>query len=91
VVEHMSGRDAVTLLAPYLRFARHGARLILITPQESGFRSDPTHVEFVDFAALAHIVEELGLSVEAERSFPFPRAAGRVFRYNEFVVVARRR
>ena len=30
-----------------------------------------------------------GLHIETKRSFPMPRAAGRHFKYNEFVVVAR--
>lgn len=61
----------------------------MITPQERGYRSDDTHVEFLDFDALRQIAESLGLRVERSYSFPFPRWAGRLFKYNEFVLTAR--
>lgn len=32
----------------------------------------------------------LGLQVEKSYSFPLPRLAGRLFKYNEFVLVARK-
>jgi SAM-dependent methyltransferase len=89
VVEHMHRDEAVELLRPYLPSVRGGGKVIMITPQERGFRSDPTHVEFVDFDALHDLVMRLGLAPESQRSFPLPRSAGRVFTYNEFVVVAR--
>ena len=44
-----------------------------------------------DIDALDNLLDRLGLVRDVARSFPFPRAAGRVFTYNEFVVVARRR
>ncbi len=68
---------------------KDGGRLVLITPQEAGFRSDATHVRFVDFDGLIDIVATTGSEVERAYSFPFPRVAGRVFTYNEFVMVAR--
>jgi len=90
VVEHMTMDAAVELLHPYLELVRPTGKAILITPQERGFRSDPTHVEFFDFDALDDLVGRLGLTRVRAASFPFPRIAGRVFTYNEFVVVARR-
>jgi hypothetical protein len=75
---------------PYLRFLRPGGRLILITPQEAGYASDATHLTFLDLDALAALARGLGLEVERRYSFPFPRSAGRAFRYNEFVLVARK-
>ena len=69
---------------------RPGGQLILITPQEAGFRSDATHVEFMDFPRLTRIAERLGFVPERAFSFPFPRWAGRLFTYNEFVVVSRK-
>lgn len=91
VVEHMPIDVAVELLRPYLASVRAGGKVIIITPQERGFRSDPTHVEFTDFDALRALADRLDLAMESARSFPLPRAAGRAFTYNEFVVVARRR
>jgi hypothetical protein len=61
--------------------------LIMICPQEAGFRGGPTHVEFMDFAKLRDIAGALGFTVRREYSFPFPRAFGRFFAYNEFVCV----
>ncbi len=61
---------------------------MLICPQQRGFRTDPTHTEFLDDAALAGVVADLGARLDAQRSFPFPRPAGRVFPHNEFVTVA---
>lgn len=88
VLEHMPAADTVPLLRRYLPSVRPGGRVVLITPQEAGFRSDPTHVDFVDDEALHRVVGELGLDLQQTSSFPLPRWAGRWFRHNEFVAVA---
>ena len=62
--------------------------MVLITPQELGFRSDPTHVRLVGFAEGATIVRDAGLTLREQYSFPLPRALGRSFRHNEFVTIA---
>lgn len=90
VAEHMTEDQVVALLREYDALLRPGGRLIVMTPQEAGFRSDATHVELMDFARLSRISERLGFTVERRYSFPFPRWAGRVFTYNEFVVVSRK-
>jgi SAM-dependent methyltransferase len=90
VLEHMPGADARALVQRYLPYVRRGGRVVLITPQEAGFASDPTHVELVDRAGLERIARDVGLTVLAGYSFPLPRLAGRWFKYNEFVVIARR-
>ncbi|HEY8566785.1 MAG TPA: class I SAM-dependent methyltransferase [Beijerinckiaceae bacterium] len=89
VVEHMTEEEALGVLSTYLPFLRPGGRVALVTPQERGYATDATHVRFVSFAELRTLCERLGLAVEMERSFPFPRAVGRIFPYNEFVTVAR--
>jgi SAM-dependent methyltransferase len=88
LLEHLPPGTGAELLRPYLRFLRPGARIVLICPQQRGFRTDPTHTEFLDDAALARVVADLGARLEAQRSFPFPRPVGRVFPHNEFVTVA---
>ena len=88
VVEHLADGEAETLVEQYLPYLRDGGRVIIITPQEAGYRSDPTHLTFVDFDASRTLANRVGCTVERSFSFPFPRAAGRVFRYNEFVTVA---
>ncbi|SFL87047.1 class I SAM-dependent methyltransferase [Geodermatophilus ruber] len=89
VVEHVPHETAVALLREHLPFVRPGGKVVLICPQERGWASDATHVRFVDFTGLAELCGEAGLPVERAYSFPFPRRAGQVFAYNEFVVVAR--
>jgi 2-polyprenyl-3-methyl-5-hydroxy-6-metoxy-1,4-benzoquinol methylase len=87
VLEHMELAQAIALVGEYLPFVRPGGKVVLITPQEAGFASDPTHVAFTGPAELARILAENGLVRELSYSFPFPRLAGRVFPHNEFVVV----
>jgi len=89
VIEHMAPEEARTVLASYLPSIAPGGRVAFITPQERGHASDHTHVAFSDFRALEGIADDLGLEVEKEYSFPFPRFMGRPFIYNEFVVLSR--
>jgi len=90
VLEHLPADDAADLLATYLPYVKADGRVIVITPQEAGQRSDPTHVTYFDPERTGRVLAELGWRVRREQSFPLPRAAGRVFRHNEFVVVAER-
>lgn len=87
VAEHMQLHEVASLLKSYLGYLRPGGRVVLITPQERGFRSDPTHVAFMDFAALAVVAEQAGLTVDSRYSFPFPRWIGYIFTHNEFVTI----
>ena len=89
VVEHMNEDEAVTILESYLPFVRSGGKVCFITPQEAGYATDETHIRFVDFTGLSTLSDRLGLSVHRQFSFPLPRAAGKMFRYNEFVQVSR--
>ena len=88
VLEHVGFDESVSLVRHYLRRLRGGGRVVFITPQEAGYRSDRTHVEFIDDVKLRRISGTLGLNVERDYSFPFPRRVGKYFTYNEFVVVA---
>jgi len=85
VAEHMRINEVATLLAKYMPVLKYGGKLILITPQEVGFRSDKTHVEFMDFEKLKHIANENGAMLQKQYSFPFLRFVGKLFKYNEFV------
>lgn len=91
VMEHLGETEGDRLLSQYLPYLRPGGRVAFITPQELGYRSDSTHVRFVGFEELCQSSQRFGLTVERSYSFPFPRFAGRVFKYNEFVLIARRR
>jgi SAM-dependent methyltransferase len=90
VAEHMRRDPLLDLLSAHLVYVRPGGQLILITPQEVGFASDPTHVEFMDLKFLRAVAEELGLAPVRDFSFPFPRPLGRLFIYNEFVSVSQK-
>lgn len=87
VIEHLDRNGGEALLAPYVPYVRTGGRLVLITPQERGFASDPTHRTFTDLISLRRTADALGATVTTARSFPLPRFAGRWFVYNEFVVL----
>ncbi|MFE6102104.1 class I SAM-dependent methyltransferase [Streptomyces laurentii] len=90
VLEHMDETLGNTILEQYLPLVKPGGSVVLICPQEAGYRTDTTHVRFVDFAGLRAHAEKAGLDVARTYSFPFPRAVGKVFPYNEFNLVARK-
>lgn len=87
VAEHMQRHEAVELLVQYERFVRPGGKIVLITPQQAGFGSDPTHVHYVDFNESAAILRAARIEPRRQYSFPLPEAFGRLFRYNEFVTI----
>ena len=90
VLEHLTAEQGADLLRTYLPFLRPGGGVFVITPQEAGYRSDSTHVTFLDLDAVSGILASIGVHVELARSFPFPRVVGRLFKYNEFVTLGRR-
>jgi 2-polyprenyl-3-methyl-5-hydroxy-6-metoxy-1,4-benzoquinol methylase len=88
VLEHLDEPTGVELIRNYLPYIESGGRVVLITPQERGQRSDETHVRMMDVAALRSLAEQSGLTVERVSSFPLPRLFGRWFIYNETVMIA---
>jgi 2-polyprenyl-3-methyl-5-hydroxy-6-metoxy-1,4-benzoquinol methylase len=89
VIEHMDEPTAVALVEEYLPFLKPKGKVFFICPQERGYASDPTHVRFVDLDGLAELCRKVGLEPVKRFSFPFPRAVGKVFLYNEFCVLAK--
>jgi hypothetical protein len=87
VAEHMTVPQFEILLQGFLFALRASGRIVVICPQEAGYASDSTHVEFMDDSKISGIFERLGLQPRASYSFPFPRALGRYFRQNETVVI----
>jgi 2-polyprenyl-3-methyl-5-hydroxy-6-metoxy-1,4-benzoquinol methylase len=87
VLEHLTFNEAKALLSEYLPFLKPEGKVVVITPQEAGYATDPTHVNFTDEATIKDLFTTNGIKVEQDYSFPFPRFAGKLFRYNEFVVV----
>jgi len=90
VFEHLTAEQDVDILRQYLPFLKPGGKVVIITPQEAGYASDASHVEFMPFSKVEQVVKEAGLSTSKYYSFPFPRVVGHVFKYNEFVFVARK-
>ncbi|MBM0125570.1 class I SAM-dependent methyltransferase [Pimelobacter simplex] len=88
VIEHMDASQARAMMNDYLPYLRPGGRVLFVCPQERGYDSDPTHVEFVDGEALCSLAADVGLVPQRSYSFPFPRFTGKAFIYNEFCVVA---
>lgn len=89
ILEHLPAGQAAEVLRGYLPYLQPGARVVLICPQERGFASDATHTVLLDDDALGQVCAELGLTLQWQSSFPFPRWMGKLFTYNEFVTVAR--
>ena len=88
VLEHMTPAEGIALLHAYLPHVRR--TVAVICPQERGYTTDATHVTFLDGRDIASMLEQVGLRVRKVSSFPFPRVAGKVFPYNETVVLADR-
>jgi putative flippase GtrA/precorrin-6B methylase 2 len=89
VLEHMSSGQAVELIKKYKKNLRRNGKLVIACPQEKGFASDPTHVEFMDIQKLSEICKQAGFEIVKTFSFPFPRNCGKFFLYNESYLVGR--
>lgn len=90
LLEHVAADDARALGDAYLPFLAPSGRLVVICPQERGYDSDPSHVWFVQSEDIEGMMRGWGLQIIRSYSFPFPRAAGRHFTYNESVVIGRK-
>ena len=88
VAEHMTEVDAYHLVKEYLPLLKKKGKVIIITPQEAGYKSDKTHIQFTDFEVIERLFKKLKLKPKKYYSFPFPRFIGKVFKYNEFVSIA---
>lgn len=83
----MTSLEFESLLQGFLFALRPRGRVVVICPQEAGYASDNTHVEFMDESKISGVLKRLGLQLQAAYSFPLPRAFGRHFRQNETVVM----
>lgn len=92
VLEHMKPKEATDLIKEYLPYLKKGGQLIIFCPQEKGYKSDKTHVTFLDIKALNKIIELAGFNTRkvSAYSFPLPRFFGKIFTYNEFVLIAKK-
>ena len=69
----MTHAEASDLVRSHLPYLPPGGTVVIIVPQPAGYASDPTHVEFVDRAAIMEIETTHGLESVRVYSFPFPR------------------
>jgi SAM-dependent methyltransferase len=102
VLEHLTLEESDDVLNMYLPYLKDGGRVIVICPQEKGYATPPSqdsadahataeaHVTFLDSMDIQKILKTPGLDIEKTYSFPFPRKMGKIFRYNETVVVGRK-
>ena len=86
VIEHMSPENALNLLTAYLPALKKGGRVILICPQQRGYKSDETHETYFGRAMLEELAKSVCGTKLQFRSFPFPSFCGRAFIYNENIL-----
>ncbi|HBM15198.1 MAG TPA: methyltransferase type 11 [Lentisphaeria bacterium] len=83
VLEHLTEDESLILLSDYLPCLKENGKVIIIVPQEAGFKSDPTHKTFIEKNGLLNITCKHNLKLLKTYSFPFPRFIGKIFKYNE--------
>jgi SAM-dependent methyltransferase len=90
VLEHIEYENQVKVLKEYIPYLKPSGKIFLITPQEVGHKSTNSHITWTDFNRLEMIINQLGgeFKVIKSFSFPLPRSFGKVFKYNEFNVLA---
>ncbi len=90
VAEHMNKTSFQNLLGSMLNLLKPTGRVLIICPQEAGYKSDQTHVEFMDFDKIKTVFKNLNIQTERQYSFPFIRKFGMFFPYNEFISIGRK-
>ncbi|MCA9301634.1 methyltransferase domain-containing protein [Candidatus Saccharibacteria bacterium] len=86
VLEHLSTEDGKQIIKEYLPYVKD--KVVIICPQEKGFTTDETHINFLTHNDIEGMLESCGLMVTKSYSFPFFKSVGKIFAYNETVVVA---
>lgn len=89
VIEHLKPVEAKQIIGEYLPYLKKNGRVVIICPQEKGFSSDETHVTYFDSKKISKLLDQLGLTVTKTYSFPFTKHFGKVFTYNETIVIAK--
>ena len=92
VLEHIEHENQVKVLKEYIPYLKPNGKIFLVTPQEVGYKSTDSHITWTDFDRLEMIINQIGgeFQVIKSFSFPLPRSFGKVFKYNEFNVLASR-
>lgn len=90
VLEHLTVADASELLKSYIPYLKPNGTIMIITPQEAGFRSDPTHVTMMNPPLVKKILTEFCGDKITQYSFPLPMIFGHIFKYNENISLGRK-
>lgn len=88
VLEHMTTAEGTAIIKEYLPYI--DGKVVVICPQEKGFKSDETHINFLKHADIETILRDCGLKIVKSYSFPFPASVGKIFTYNETIVVGQK-
>ncbi len=89
VIEHMTYSDSISLILEYMPYLKSESRIVIITPQALGYRSDPTHITYFDQPLIENLLLDAGVQPEKFRSFPLPSYFGSVFRHNELISIGK--
>ena len=89
VLEHLSTLEGTKIIKEYLPYIRD--KVVTICPQEKGFTTDETHVNFLTHKSIEDILVSCGLKITHSYSFPFHKKVGKIFTYNKTVVVGTRK
>jgi SAM-dependent methyltransferase len=86
VLEHLTTQDGIAIIKEYLPYVSN--KVVVICPQEKGFKTDETHINYLNHKDIEQILEKSGLTVIKSYSFPLNKLIGsKAFTYNETVVV----
>lgn len=87
VLEHLTLDDAVELVRAYLPALSPGGRVVAVCPQERGFASEKSHINYLAENDLRQLGELVGLQMTNYMSFPLPRIFGKMWIFNEHIAV----
>jgi 2-polyprenyl-3-methyl-5-hydroxy-6-metoxy-1,4-benzoquinol methylase len=90
VFEHLTEAESSNLLRSYISYLKPNGTIMIITPQEAGFRSDPTHLTMMNPPLVKKILTEFCGDSITQYSFPLPMIFGHIFKYNENVALGRK-
>lgn len=88
VLEHIpkeQGRKIIKKFMPYIK-----NNVVVICPQEKGFKTDETHVNYLSHSDIEEMLASLGMVIDRSFSFPLSKYFGKIFTHNETVVVAKK-
>ena len=81
----MSFDEATELARRYVQYVKPGGQVIVITPQEYGYRADPTHVDYVPLEVTNYL---LGGSFHSRITMNIREAKG--YTYSPFSMISSR-